>query len=42
MKGKGQKKSNKKFDIIDIGIDLVEPLYILTRYILRSIVRLID
>ncbi len=39
---KSVKKKMKKFDFIDIGMDLVELIYFLTRFIVRSIVKLID
>ncbi len=46
MKFRGRKKSAKKkmkkLDIIDIGIDIAEPLYFLVRFIVRSIVKMIN
>lgn len=42
MKLKKKRKKNKHWDFIDILFDLVEPIYLLIRWIIRLAIKIFD
>ncbi|WP_285858596.1 hypothetical protein [Neobacillus niacini] len=42
MKLKKKRKKNKSWDLIDIGFDLVEPIYLLVRWMVRIFIKVLD
>jgi hypothetical protein len=42
MKRKKEKKKNSKLEVIDAAIDLIEPVYLLSRFLIRSLFKFVQ
>jgi hypothetical protein len=42
MKRKKDKKKNSKLEVIDIAIELIEPIFLLSRFLIRSLFKFVQ
>ncbi len=42
IKRKKEKKKNNKLEVIDVAIDLIEPIYLLSRFVIRSLFKFVQ